>query len=118
MHPVLLAFCTDQRRFNRFKEFHAANPQVFGLFKHFAYMARGEGVERKREQFGARMLGERIRWYTTVETTDPDFKICNNHWPYYSRLLMLKYPADFAEFFQRKDKHFDVCDEQLLRECG
>ena len=101
-------------RFERFKEFHSKNPQVFKLFERFADEARSTG---RRRYFGARMIGERIRWYTAVETTSCDFKINNDFFPYYARLLMAKRP-EFAGFFERRDKRFDVDDRTLLKECA
>ena len=88
------------------------NPQVWVLFKRFST----EALKSNRKYFGARMIGERIRWFSYVETSDPDFKISNNHWPYYARLLMLRHPEQFAEFFARRDATFDVDDATLLRE--
>ncbi len=62
------------------------------------------------------MIGERIRWYTAVETTDDDFKINDHHWPYYARILMLSYP-EFGGFFEIRDARFDATDEELKRIC-
>ena len=97
-------------RFQRFCEFHRDNPTVWALFKQFAYQARSTG----RERFGARMIGERIRWYTLIETNSTDYKLNDHYWPYYARLLML---ADdrFKGFFERRDTRFDATDEELRR---
>lgn len=100
----------NRKRFEAFKKFHAANPEVFVLFRRFARQAKDKGG---RKYFGARMIAERIRWYTAVETnSDEEFKLCNNHIPYYARLLMLKY-TEFDGFFARRDGQFDVGDEEL-----
>lgn len=102
-----------QRRFRAFKKFHRENPQVFQVFIRFALQAR-----KSRRRYGARSIGERVRWYTTIETiTNDDYKINNNHWPYYSRLLMLSDPR-FTGFFERRDRHFDVGDAELVAQCG
>ena len=103
-----------QERFEAFLKFHRDNPEVFNLFWKFSAQA----LKSKRKRFGARMIGERMRWYTTIETDDPDFKLNNNHLPYYARLLMLMMPSIYGEFFERRDAHFDVDDETLLREAG
>lgn len=100
------------KRFADFCEFHKANPQVFTLFRQFAESALLSG---NRRRFGARMIGERIRWYTAVETTDQEFKINDHHWPYYARLLMLSDPR-FEGFFERRDAQFDVDDETIRSE--
>lgn len=106
---------TDGGRYSHFKEFHKNNPRVFELFEQFARTAKTRG---SRRCFGARMIGERIRWYTAVETdSDDEYRINDHHWPYYARLLMLRYP-EFDGYFERRDSHFDVEDKQLLEECA
>ena len=102
-------------RYRRFRKFHRENPRVFELFAHFAAQAKERG---RREYFGARMIGERIRWYTAVEvTTEDEYKLNDHYWPYYARLLMLT-DERFAGFFQRRDARFDVDDATLVRECA
>lgn len=95
-------------RFKRFCQFHKQNPQVYKLFKHFASQARD-----RREHFGARMIGERLRWYTQIETTDADYKLNDHIWPYYARMLMLDEPERYADFFSTRDARFDATDEDL-----
>lgn len=103
-------------RYGRFLKFHRDSPRVYELFRHFAVLAKSKG---RRKYFGARMIGERIRWYTSVETTsEDDYRINDHYWPYYARLLMLSDPAQFEGFFERRDAHFDVDDATLLRECA
>lgn len=99
-------------RYEAFKKFHRENPQVFELFIMFSRKAR----ESNRRYFGARMIGERIRWYTTVETNDVEYKVNDHHWPYYARLAMLMYPKELGGFFQRRDERFDVDDDTLRRD--
>jgi len=107
-----LALFQQKERFEAFKRFHEENPQVFALFLHFARQAKQAG---QRRRFGARMIAERIRWYTAVETASDDgYKLCNNHIPYYARLIMLKFP-EFEGFFSRRDANFDVEDEELSK---
>lgn len=101
-------------RYGRFRRFHLANPQVFRWFTHFARQAKLRGG---RKRFGARMIGERIRWYTSVETDEECPRLNDHYWPYYSRLLMLVYPDEFGNFFDRRDGNFDVDDHTLLHEC-
>ncbi len=64
--------------------FHRENPYIYRLFERFALAV----VNRGYEHFGARDIIHRIRWETNVETNDPEFKINNNHSPYYGRLWM------------------------------
>ena len=95
-------------RYQAWKRFHEENPQVYKLFLKFANEAREAG----RERFGARMIWERIRWYTQVETTGWKFKLNNNHVPYYARLLMLR-DRRFDGFFDTRDARFDVTNDEL-----
>ena len=72
-----------------FEAFHADNPHVYQLFERFAL----EAVHAGRKRFSARTVLHRIRWYTSVETRDPQgFKI-NDHWsPFYARMFMKRHP--------------------------
>lgn len=93
--------------------FHALNPQVYDLFRRFAVDALR--MER-RQRFGARMIWERLRWYTQVETNGCDFKLNNIFTPYYARLLMLERPDDFGGFFELRDSRFDVSLDDMRRD--
>ena len=72
-----------------FEAFHAKNPEVYGLFKRFAY----EALRRHHERFSADMVLHRVRWETGVVTHGELFKINNNYSAFYSRLFMLQHPA-------------------------
>lgn len=104
-----MLFPVDQERFNNWRQFHRANPIIFKLFMQYANQALDAG----RTRFSARQIGERIRWYTSVETTDPDYKINDHHWPYYSRLLM-GIDARFEGFFVTKNERFDATTTELI----
>ena len=49
----------------RFETFHKENPQIWELFEKYAL----EAMRKGRTHFGAKMIGERIRWYTKIETS-------------------------------------------------
>ena len=68
-------FPTDTRRFDAWRAFHLDNPEVFELFCRFAREAKAAG----RERFGAHAIGERIRWFTTIETKSRDGLKINDH---------------------------------------
>jgi hypothetical protein len=99
----------NQQRFEAWKAFHQDNPQVFSLFHRFALEALQAG-----EKVGARMIGERIRWKTQIETTTESPKINDHHWPYYSRLLM-DIDKRFEGFFVVKDQRFDADVSEIVR---
>ena len=91
---------------DKFKTFHRNNPQVYELFKGFAFQAINKGFRT----YSARTLIHLIRWHTSVETVDPEgFKISNNHSPYYSRMFMRDYPLH-SDFFKTHDID---CEEVL-----
>ena len=92
-----------------FEWFHNENPHIYDLFKKFARQAQTNG----RSYFGARSIGERIRWYVNVETTDPEFKINDHFWPFYVRLLIQEDPS-FATFFRQRKALADWVDPHNL----
>lgn len=83
--------------FLEFVKFAGDNPHVRVLFERFAM----EGIMSGRDNFGARMVWERIRWYTDIETTDLIFKVNNNFIAYYSRLFMIEHP-EHGSFFRTR----------------
>ena len=100
-----------ETRYERFKKFHAENPQVYQYFLEFARLAVA-----RRVRFGARMIWERIRWYTLIETTDAKYKLNDHNTPYYARLAMLEFPEEFGGFFELRDNRFDTDEETMRRD--
>ena len=72
----------------KFREFHDKNPRVWELLQRFTFQIINKGFKN----YSVNAVFERIRWHTDVETSDPEFKLCNNHRAYYSRMFMDKYP--------------------------
>lgn len=70
----------------QFQEYHAANPQIFEQYEHFAQQAF-----HFQGRIGAKALSERIRWETAVKGTGV-YKIQNSFVSLYARLLMWKHP--------------------------
>jgi hypothetical protein len=81
-------------------EFHLANPQVYELFKRFTFEALRSG----RKNYSAYAIFERIRWHSEIETQGDDFKLNNNHRPYYARLFMYEHP-EYDGFFRTRELH-------------
>jgi hypothetical protein len=78
------------------------HPEVFELFLMYARQAAGSGMKR----IGARLIGERIRWYAHIERRHGGEWLINDHyWPYYSRLAML---------VDETLANFDASDEEIL----
>jgi len=72
----------------KFREFHDKNPRVWELLQRFTF----EVINKGFKNYSVKAVFERIRWHTDVETSDPEFKLSNNHTAYYSRMFMDKYP--------------------------
>lgn len=85
---------SPRQLFEAWLEFHRNNPQVYQLFKSFAESALSAG-----RRVGARMIGERIRWYCTIDTIGAEYKVSDHTWPYYARYLMHVDPR-FRGFFE------------------
>lgn len=76
-----------------FWEFHLANPHVYELLVRFARQAKRAG----RRRFGMKMLFERVRWYTDIETESKTrLKVNNNFISRYARLLMQQEPCELG----------------------
>lgn len=77
--------------------FHAAHPRVYDLFARFAR----EAAESGRERFGAKMIWERMRWYTTIEAggKGEDWRLNNNYITYYAREFMRRNPQ-YGDLFE------------------
>lgn len=101
---------TIEKRFAAWQEFHRDNPEIFKLFNQFGDQAREAG----RKRISGRLILERIRWYTAVETTTAadDFKINDHHYPFYVR-LMIGLDSRFSEMFELRT--FGVSIEDIVR---
>lgn len=87
-----------------FKEFHKSNPFVYDKLREMALQTKAAGHKR----YSIRTLYHVMRWHAALETTDPEFKLNNNHTPFYARLLMAREP-ELADFFTTRES---VADEQ------
>ncbi|HEY7328515.1 MAG TPA: hypothetical protein VH592_12780 [Gemmataceae bacterium] len=82
----------------RFEQFHAHHPDVYELFKRFAFELRCAG----RQKYGAKSIMERIRWHVATSSAgdeEEEFKLNNIFTSRYVRLLINEHP-EFAEFFE------------------
>ncbi|KOX53879.1 hypothetical protein ADL19_15015 [Streptomyces purpurogeneiscleroticus] len=80
-----------------FHIFHRDNPKVYELFKKFTK----EVIDAGFTHHSARDIMRRIVWETTIVTTDDQYKINNNHTPYYARLWMQQHP-EYPGFFRTR----------------
>lgn len=110
MHQQSL-YPETQSRFEAWLTFHRDNPAVWEQFQRFARLVRNTG----KQKFGARAIWERMRWYFAFEVQGGDYQLNDHHVPYYARLLMLRFPAEFAGFFEIRSSRFDIDQTNLLR---
>ena len=88
---------TDPDLLNDFREYHSKNPILFDKFLEYTEQAYTSG----RKRFSIWMIANRIRWYSTVETSGAEFKVSNDYLALYARLLMYLYPK-YDGFFITK----------------
>ena len=81
-----------------FNKFHKENPHVYRMFDEYAREAFATG----RKLFAVATVWEVMRWYTTVKTNDPTYKLNNNHKAYYARLWMSRMEKREGFFRTRK----------------
>ena len=104
-----------------FWKFHEANPRVYKLLVDYARRWRRANPS---VPVGIDLLYARIRWDFAVNTetvearrrmassegTVNNFKLSNNHKPYYARLIMEKNPDLKGVFVTKKQKHQSTID--------
>jgi hypothetical protein len=82
----------------RFAAFDAENPHVWQAFERFAL----EAVRAGRQRIGAKALWERMRWWSTVESNDPEFKLNNNWTAHLARKWQRLHP-EHADLFATRE---------------
>ena len=97
-----------------FWQFHKENPHVYATLERLAFRLRNKGVQR----WGIKALWEVLRYEMAVATNADvsDYKLNNNHCPYYARLLMEKNPDDLAAFFELRERKPQGVDSPDLPE--
>jgi len=92
-----LNFELPKTKFQKFQEFHLANPQVYESLEKLTWRL----VKMGQKRIGIAYLFEILRYEHFLETKDPnsDLKLNNNYRSHYSRLLISNNPhlADFIE---------------------
>ena len=90
----------------KFAAFHAANPEVYNLYKRFAY----ELIQRGCARLSSKLIIERIRWETAVQTTGAGwnaagktkFLLDNRYTCWYSRQFIADFP-NLADRFEIRE---------------
>jgi hypothetical protein len=88
----------DPNLVKKFLAFHSDNREVFNLFERFSLEAKSAG----RTRFSHWMVANRIRWFTTIETSGRDFKLSNDYIALYARMVVAKHP-ELENFFLLKE---------------
>jgi len=93
----------------RFLIHHLNNPDVYQLFKKFAYQVKNGSFER----YGCNAICERIRWHIDVElNTEESFKMPSEYVSLYARMMMLSDP-NLRDFFHTRRLRIDSILEDL-----
>ena len=89
----------EDSNFDKFMAFHEANTLVYQTFCRRAFQM----IQSGRKHYSARAIMEVVRWDIDLKTDDKEFKLNNNHIPYYARMFMLAYPQHDG-FFRIRDR--------------
>jgi len=84
----------DNSKQTKFEAFHRENPKVYALYKKIALALIAAGKKR----IGSKHIIELIRYESSIRTNGQDYKICNNHTPYYARRFVRDFPQHFDKF--------------------
>jgi hypothetical protein len=84
-----------------FEQFDNNNPQVWDLFMRFTF----DTIHAGHKRFSADSILHRIRWETSVVTTDAHFKINNDYSADYARKFMTSFPK-YNNFFEIRNRHY------------
>jgi len=83
----------------RFVDFHTANPEVYALFREYAWELKRRGFEA----FSADAICHRIRYESALRKGPGEtFKLSNDLVAWYSRMLIHNEPV-FADFFTLRE---------------
>ncbi|MGV3518184.1 hypothetical protein [Luteitalea sp.] len=85
----------------RARAFDQANPHVFEKLLAIAREARDAGATK----IGIKLLFERLRWVSRVETRDDLYRLNNSYTSYYARRLMAHDPSLAGLFETRSSAH-------------
>lgn len=87
---------------DKFHRFHEANPAVYWAIVNMAKMMKRRGLTRwsTRDAFAT------LRYMSIMIDTGNDYKLCNTHSPFYSRMIMDRVP-ELDGFFKTKPAEAD-----------
>lgn len=97
----------------QFVAFHQANPHIFDMLREMALELKTAG----RKRYGISGLFEVLRWRYAVKTSEPDFKLNNNHRAFYARKLM-SYVPELRGFFATRAQRRETNGKDKNDETG
>ena len=84
-------------------EYHKEHPEVWKAFVRFTF----DRINHGREHYSVNGVFERIRWEFGAKYAENEFKINNNHRPFYARRFMKMYPEHEGFFRTREQTSHD-----------
>ena len=89
-----------------FLRFDESNPDVYEMFKKYAFYLFGRGIKKT----SGYMIVERVRWEVHVKTVGNDYKINNNFRPHYVRKFIAEFP-EYADRFEIRKLRDEIIEE-------
>lgn len=105
---------TGTERERRAQAFHDANPHVFAKLLEIARDLRQRGVAKA----GVKLLFERLRWISQVETSGDAYRLNNSFTAWYARRLMAHDPSLAGLFDTRASAHDPEFHERVVRKAA
>jgi len=81
-----------------FAKYHEENPHIYDYFERFALM-----MAERRSYYSAKCVFHRVRWETTLEGKDDQFKVDDGWISHYARMFMELHP-EHKGFFKTRSR--------------
>lgn len=109
MQQLALALPTETPHEEGARRFHEANRHVYRMFCRFTgELVDAQIANGRRVKVGAKLIFERMRWETLIETTQTyggkRRKLNNNYTAYYARMFHRDFPEIGPVFELRETK--------------
>ena len=100
VYPTQLLLTYKPKSLTDFERFHQAHPDIYKLFKQFAF----EKIVMGFKHYSADAVLHAVRWHCDVSTTNQAPKINNNYTAFYARMFHKDFPEYDGFFETRKSK--------------
>lgn len=95
-----MAAYTNQAILSRYHAWDQANPSFYALFVKYSL----ELITAGRRSFGVRLVWERIRWESMIQTQGDQYKMNDHYHAIYARRFMDDHPQ-FGNVFKLRTIH-------------